>query len=271
MLFIYFTSRPFVASASSVAGGDAPSSLEPSNSSKLHNTDCASVGVGAEAMSAPSLHPSLSHRLRNSGILKGGQSPMFLSGSTGGGHRGRGGFEPAEPSSPKFTCIGQVRVKGGKRTAKHTFVAVLASAPPVTTVTGPRARTRAGCTRSRSTSARRSRHSAPTAAARSASRPSSPTTRSMPPRGIVRNRSMWTVSAHMITTVIGSGMLSLAWSTTQLGWVAGPSAMLVFAAMMALQSTLFADCYWPRLSPAPAAAPLRRACSPPRAVGRARG
>ncbi|CAO2035404.1 unnamed protein product [Urochloa humidicola] len=61
--------------------------------------------------------------------------------------------------------------------------------------------------------------------------------------GIVRSGSMWTASAHVITAVIGSGVLSLAWSIAQLGWVAGPAAMLVFAAVTALQSTLFADCY----------------------------
>jgi amino acid permease len=54
---------------------------------------------------------------------------------------------------------------------------------------------------------------------------------------------MWTASAHVITAVIGSGVLSLAWSMAQLGWVAGPVTMLVFAAVTALQSTLFADCY----------------------------
>jgi hypothetical protein len=55
--------------------------------------------------------------------------------------------------------------------------------------------------------------------------------------------SMWTAAAHVITAVIGSGVLSLAWSIAQLGWVAGPAAMLVFAGVTALQSTLFADCY----------------------------
>ncbi|CAL4885171.1 unnamed protein product [Urochloa decumbens] len=126
-LFICFTSRPSAASAASVAGAGAPSSLRPSNSSKLLSPGRASVGAGAEAVPAPPLHPSLSRRLRNSGSLKGGQSPMFPSGSAGGGRRGRGGFEPAEPSSPKVTCIGQVRVKGGKRKAKHASAAALRS------------------------------------------------------------------------------------------------------------------------------------------------
>ena len=35
--------------------------------------------------------------------------------------------------------------------------------------------------------------------------------------------------AHIITAVIGSGVLSLAWSTSQLGWIGGPVAFLCFA------------------------------------------
>ncbi|XP_062228847.1 uncharacterized protein LOC133926783 [Phragmites australis] len=123
-LFICFTSRPSAASSASVAAAGAPSSLRPS---KLLSPGSGggSAGAGADAP-APPLHPSLSRRLRNSGSLKGGQSPMFPSGSTGG-RRGRGGFEPAEPSSPKVTCIGQVRVKGGKRKPKHASAAALRS------------------------------------------------------------------------------------------------------------------------------------------------
>ncbi|AQL07126.1 Chloroplast protein HCF243 [Zea mays] len=127
-LFICFTSRSSAASATSVAGVSAHSSLRPSSSSKLLSPGRGSASAsGAEAVPAPPLHPSLSRRLRNSGSLKGGQSPMFPSGSTGGGRRGRGGFEPAEPSSPKVTCIGQVRVKGGKRKPKHASAAALRS------------------------------------------------------------------------------------------------------------------------------------------------
>ncbi|PWZ54278.1 hypothetical protein Zm00014a_035831 [Zea mays] len=127
-LFICFTSRPSAASAAPVAGGSAQSSLRPSSSSKLLSPGRGSASAsGAETVPAPPLHPSLSRRLRNSGSLKGCQSPMFPSGSTGGGRRSRGGFEPAEPSSPKVTCIGQVRVKGGKRKPKHTSAATLHS------------------------------------------------------------------------------------------------------------------------------------------------
>uniref|UniRef100_I1PM49 Amino acid transporter transmembrane domain-containing protein n=1 Tax=Oryza glaberrima TaxID=4538 RepID=I1PM49_ORYGL len=64
----------------------------------------------------------------------------------------------------------------------------------------------------------------------------------------------WTAAAHVITAVIGSGVLSLAWSVAQLGWLAGPGMMLVFAAVTALQSALFADCY---RSPDPEVGPHR--------------
>ncbi|CDP05966.1 unnamed protein product [Coffea canephora] len=59
-----------------------------------------------------SLPTSLSRRLRTNGSIKGGQaSPMF---PTGGKKRGCA-FENPEPSSPKVTCIGQVRVKTKKK------------------------------------------------------------------------------------------------------------------------------------------------------------
>ncbi|RLN39687.1 hypothetical protein C2845_PM01G41480 [Panicum miliaceum] len=34
-------------------------------------------------------------------------------------------------------------------------------------------------------------------------------------------------SAHIITAIISSGVLSLAWAIAQLGWVAGPAVMLL--------------------------------------------
>ncbi|OIT00361.1 PREDICTED: uncharacterized protein LOC109228892 [Nicotiana attenuata] len=59
-----------------------------------------------------SLSTSLSRRLKSNGSIKGGQaSPMF---PTTGKKRGSG-FENPEPSSPKVTCIGQVRVKTKKK------------------------------------------------------------------------------------------------------------------------------------------------------------
>lgn len=55
--------------------------------------------------------------------------------------------------------------------------------------------------------------------------------------------TVWTASAHIITAVIGSGVLSLAWATAQLGWVAGPSVMLLFSFVTYYTSTLLSACY----------------------------
>ncbi|XP_076934804.1 putative amino acid permease 7 [Bidens hawaiensis] len=40
--------------------------------------------------------------------------------------------------------------------------------------------------------------------------------------------TVWTAVAHIITAVIGSGVLSLAWSIAQVGWIAGPVSLLLF-------------------------------------------
>ncbi|XP_020584293.1 amino acid permease 3-like [Phalaenopsis equestris] len=60
---------------------------------------------------------------------------------------------------------------------------------------------------------------------------------------IERTGSAWSASAHIITAVIGSGVLSLAWSVGQLGLIGGPIVMICFAAMTLVQSSLLADCY----------------------------
>lgn len=64
----------------------------------------------------------------------------------------------------------------------------------------------------------------------------------------------WTAVAHIITGVIGSGVLSLAWSMAQLGWIAGPLAMLFFAAVTLLSTFLLCDSY---RSPDPEFGPSR--------------
>uniref|UniRef100_A0A7N0TYN4 Amino acid transporter transmembrane domain-containing protein n=1 Tax=Kalanchoe fedtschenkoi TaxID=63787 RepID=A0A7N0TYN4_KALFE len=58
-----------------------------------------------------------------------------------------------------------------------------------------------------------------------------------------RTGSVWTASAHIITAVIGSGVLSLAWAIAQLGWVAGPAVMLLFAFVTYYTSSLLSQCY----------------------------
>lgn len=55
--------------------------------------------------------------------------------------------------------------------------------------------------------------------------------------------TVWTASAHIITAVIGSGVLSLAWAIGQLGWIAGPTVMFLFSFVTYYSSTLLSDCY----------------------------
>lgn len=62
--------------------------------------------------------------------------------------------------------------------------------------------------------------------------------------GRAKRTGTWlTASAHIITAVIGSGVLSLAWSIAQLGWVAGPAVLMAFSFITYFTSTLLADCY----------------------------
>ncbi|KAG6484344.1 amino acid permease 6-like isoform X1 [Zingiber officinale] len=58
-----------------------------------------------------------------------------------------------------------------------------------------------------------------------------------------RTGTLMTASAHIITAVIGSGVLSLAWALAQLGWIAGPIVLFVFALITWFCSILLADCY----------------------------
>ncbi|XP_047341448.1 probable amino acid permease 7 [Impatiens glandulifera] len=55
--------------------------------------------------------------------------------------------------------------------------------------------------------------------------------------------NQWTAVAHIITGVIGAGVLSLAWSVAQLGWIAGPLTMLIFASITFLSASLLINCY----------------------------
>ncbi|KAE9615275.1 hypothetical protein Lal_00048522 [Lupinus albus] len=58
-----------------------------------------------------------------------------------------------------------------------------------------------------------------------------------------RTGTIWTASSHIITAVIGSGVLSLAWAIAQLGWIAGPIVMILFSIVTYYTSTLLAYCY----------------------------
>ncbi|XP_057456107.1 uncharacterized protein LOC130747253 [Lotus japonicus] len=86
-----------------------------SSSMKLTSKSILSPSRGRDPPPQISLSASLSRRLKSNGSMKGGQaSPMF---PTNGKRRGCG-FENPEPSSPKVTCIGQVRVKTKKQGKK---------------------------------------------------------------------------------------------------------------------------------------------------------
>uniref|UniRef100_A0A0E0DJH0 Amino acid transporter transmembrane domain-containing protein n=1 Tax=Oryza meridionalis TaxID=40149 RepID=A0A0E0DJH0_9ORYZ len=58
-----------------------------------------------------------------------------------------------------------------------------------------------------------------------------------------RTGNLWTCVAHIITAVIGCGVLALSWSVAQLGWVAGPIAMVCFAFVTYISAFLLSHCY----------------------------
>ncbi|KAJ7960999.1 Amino acid permease [Quillaja saponaria] len=60
---------------------------------------------------------------------------------------------------------------------------------------------------------------------------------------IKRTGTVWTAVAHIVTGVIGSGVLSLAWSIAQLGWIAGPLAMIIFASITLMSAFLLCNSY----------------------------
>ncbi|KAL4555889.1 hypothetical protein LXL04_038521 [Taraxacum kok-saghyz] len=58
-----------------------------------------------------------------------------------------------------------------------------------------------------------------------------------------RTGTLLSASAHIITAVIGSGVLSLAWCFGQLGWVAGTASLIIFAVITWFTCILLSDCY----------------------------
>ena len=50
-----------------------------------------------------------------------------------------------------------------------------------------------------------------------------------------------TACAHIITAVIGSGVLSLAWAIAQLGWIAGVTALILFSLITLYTSLLLTN------------------------------
>lgn len=61
--------------------------------------------------------------------------------------------------------------------------------------------------------------------------------------GRSRTGDVWSATSHVITAVIGAGVLSLPWSVAQLGWVMGSIVLCAFALVTTYCSTLLADCY----------------------------
>ncbi|CAJ2646542.1 unnamed protein product [Trifolium pratense] len=60
----------------------------------------------------------------------------------------------------------------------------------------------------------------------------------------VESGTFWTATAHIITAVIGlGGVLTLTWAMAQLGWIFGPIAMVLFAAVNFYTSILLTHCY----------------------------
>ncbi|KAJ1702665.1 hypothetical protein LUZ63_002444 [Rhynchospora breviuscula] len=58
-----------------------------------------------------------------------------------------------------------------------------------------------------------------------------------------RKGTVWTATAHIFTAVFGSGVLALAWSVAQLGWIAGPLALIAFSCVTFYTSAMLADTY----------------------------
>eukprot|EP00253_Pinus_taeda_P000774 PITA_00774 len=58
-----------------------------------------------------------------------------------------------------------------------------------------------------------------------------------------RTGTLWTAVAYIITSVIGAGVLSLSWAVAQLGWIAGPVVMIIFALITLYSTFLLVDCY----------------------------
>ncbi|XP_052118746.1 amino acid permease 8 isoform X2 [Arachis duranensis] len=58
-----------------------------------------------------------------------------------------------------------------------------------------------------------------------------------------RTGNSLTATTHIITVVIGAGVLALAYAMAQLGWIAGIATMIAFAVISTFTYNLVADCY----------------------------
>ncbi|KAK2392417.1 amino acid permease [Trifolium repens] len=60
---------------------------------------------------------------------------------------------------------------------------------------------------------------------------------------IKRTGNVVTATTHIITVVVGAGVLALAWAIAQLGWLAGIPVMIIFSSISIYTYNLIADCY----------------------------
>ncbi|KAH1124877.1 hypothetical protein AAZX31_06G084200 [Glycine max] len=60
---------------------------------------------------------------------------------------------------------------------------------------------------------------------------------------IKRTGNVFTASIHIVTVVVGAGVLALAWAMAQLGWIPGLATMIIFACISIYTYNLVADCY----------------------------
>lgn len=56
-----------------------------------------------------------------------------------------------------------------------------------------------------------------------------------------RTGTLVTTVAHLITPVIGSGVLSVAWAVAQLGWIAGTGSIILFSLISLFTSYLLSE------------------------------
>lgn len=61
--------------------------------------------------------------------------------------------------------------------------------------------------------------------------------------GRLRTGNVVTATAHVVTAVIGSGVLALPWSVAQLGWILGPLVLIAFALVTYYAAILLSYCY----------------------------
>lgn len=55
--------------------------------------------------------------------------------------------------------------------------------------------------------------------------------------------TLWSATAHALTTMVGTGVLALPWVVSQLGWILGSIAIILFASVTYYIVVLLCDCY----------------------------